>query len=79
MSKARAYLLREQGAEAYKLGNVQSGDWQWAVGIKEGNGYICLALVNTVGTAAAGIDSGHLAELLAEACNHACQGASHDT
>lgn len=33
---------------AYKMGNVPSGNWKWAVGVKTNGGMICVATMNTI-------------------------------
>lgn len=61
----------EKRAFAYKNGDVQSGNWSWAVGVKSkiNDRPICLATTNFYGANGAGHDCQALAELFAGAIN----------
>lgn len=61
----------EKPVFAYKNGDVQSGNWSWAVGVKNNIRVrpICLATTNFYGANAAGHDCQDLAELFADAIN----------
>jgi hypothetical protein len=61
---------------AYKHGDVQSGNWQWAVGAKASVGErpLCVATINFHGANAAGYDCEQLAAAIAKALNPSPQG-----
>ena len=59
-------------AEAYKLGDIQSGNWEWAVGYPDRMGrgrFICVAVINLHGTWRESLDAETVAKLFATALN----------
>ncbi len=60
--------------EAYKMGDLQSGNWQWAVGYPSRSGYghrINVATINFHGIVTTRFGAEQTAKLLAAAMNNA--------
>ncbi len=57
-------------AEAYKAGDVQSGNWHWAVGIPDSNGrHSQISSINTTACWVHGLDDERMASIMADALN----------
>ena len=57
-------------AEAYKAGDVQSGNWTWAVGIPNPGGrHSQIATINLTACYRRGLDFERVAEVMAAALN----------
>ncbi len=57
-------------AEAYKAGDIESGNWQWAIGIPNENGrHSQIAAINGHSCWAWGLEDHRLAVIMADALN----------